>query len=660
MPFAILCSAGQFVIGKAALESARTNHNPDAYTDLFNTCKAKRTFRYANRDESLGKLPYFAIRYYIEQILSQEFYNLFGSLESNVARMPLVFLFGPELDTNQQRLILAPFEEGGFQNLWSINYPQLLLPVVNAQTMPADRQRAKATALVTPEGEDLLIQLYTAAGDKLLGDTIRIVGKGKDPRLQQATDSIWKVLYNYNYKSRKAEEDILRDAAERFLNSGESTINDTLRMSDGSEQCYYIDRSSLDSSMMVQVNRDIMYYLNNELGRHGLTSQDVRMVLSGKAATDYFEGVFSQSRWALPVIRITEKEKKQILNDLLEQVKKKNYWFVTETKVPPIRDKKINDAPTSGPVPVPPPPRWKRRVEITQREIEAQMVKGNAQAARNKLDGLLTELHNSSISFFDAELELLASHIEAKNPSTSPTDKEPTNRNNVDNTKSRATEPSRPTLKPTPKPKLTEREVRTRLAPLRSVMKTDYDKAYKEFCYLKEQAQLINKESLNNKIAEFEELLKNAKEQAKVLRKQATVLSTIGKRATANTQRVSIGDKQEKSNGRNSNTIKSSAKKTPSTADELFKQGKYHDAKTTYAKEGNSPMAALCTKLIKANGRLERAIRPELQSVVNTHNKNKARKYINELEGMKALIEEAHLDAATEAIIALINDYSKT
>ena len=206
--------------------------------------------------------------------------------------------------------------------------------------------------------------------------------------------------------------------------------------------------------------------------------------------------------------------------------------------------------------------------------------------------------------------------------------------------------------KPNPQPNLTQREVRLRLTALRSTIKENYDKALKDFHYLKGQAQLINDERLNDKITYFEKLFKDSKPTSAAQRKSASTASNRSR------QTNTVGRKDPHS----SSTTHSSASHTHkelSPADKLFKQGKYHDAKTTYAQEGNSPMAALCTKLIKANGRLERAIRPELQSVVNTHNKNKARKYINELEGMKALIEEAHLDADTEAITALINDYSK-
>ena len=675
MPFAVLCSAGQFVIGKTALESARTNQNPDAYADLFKTCRAKRTFRFANRDESLGKLPYYAIRCYIERILSDIFYNHFGSIESNVARMPLVFLFGPELDTNKRRFILAPFEEGGFQNLWHINYPDLLLPVVDAQTSPSDLQQAKATAIVTADEADLLIQLYSTQGHKPLGDAVRIEGKGIDPRLKQATDIIWGSLFSYNYKERDREEDILHDAAERFLNSGVPSVNDTLRMSDGSEQPYFINRSQLDTSMMAQVNRDIMYHLNNELSKRGLTSNQCRVVLTGKVATDYFEGVFRQSRWAVDVIKVTEKEKQLILDNLLTQVKKKNYYWGTEALIEPSgkttqdnsqphTDNLGNNDDTHEKGPKDPPIRFVRRVKITKREIEAQIEEGNLQAAQTKLDGLFRELHNAEVLDFDTELHKLEECIASAHSNTNTLKEVQTNATSFDFKEDKPkdkgtaavgtqvlTSPATPSS-PLPQSEITQREVRLRLAALRSAIKEDYDKALKEFRYLQGQSRLIDDERLSDKVADFEILFKDYKPTAVAQRKPASTTNSRSQQAT-------IGGKQKSQSSDPTHPSGGNTPKELSSADRLFKQGKYHNAKTTYAQEGNSPMAALCTKLIKASGRLERAIRPELQSVVSAHNKDKARKYIDELKSMKALIEEAHLDADTTAITALIKDYGK-
>lgn len=325
MPFAILCTGNKFVIGRSAYEAACHNHNPNAYANIFSTCTASRTFKFADRDEPLGKLPYYAIRCYIEQILSNIFYNQTGTLESNVARLPLMFLFGPELDTNKQRFILSPFEEGGFQNMRDYNYARLLLPVVASQTPPSDRKRVSGVVLVSVDGDDLLVQLYDAVRHEPLGNVVRIDGQGRDPRIGEAANHIWNCLYNYNYKDRALEEHILREAAERFLSSTAQEVNDVLRMSDGTMQDYMLRRTELDMSAASTASRMVLYQLGNELARHGLSAQQCRVVLAGRAATDYFENLFAQGRWALPITKVTAREKQMLLDRLLGDVKASGY-----------------------------------------------------------------------------------------------------------------------------------------------------------------------------------------------------------------------------------------------------------------------------------------------------------------------------------------------
>lgn len=129
MPFAIECVGNEFVIGKSALESATKQLAPNAFANIFDTCKETRTFRFAGRDEQINKLPFYAIKDYIGKILSDRFYGEVGNIDSNVSKLPLVFLFTPELDTDKKLFITSPFEKGGFQNICSISYHQLLLPI---------------------------------------------------------------------------------------------------------------------------------------------------------------------------------------------------------------------------------------------------------------------------------------------------------------------------------------------------------------------------------------------------------------------------------------------------------------------------------------------------------------------------------------------------
>lgn len=49
--------------------------------------------------------------------------------------------------------------------------------------------------------------------------------------------------------------------------------------------------------------------------------------------------------------------------------------------------------------------RYKRRVEIMVREAKAKIAAADYKAARNKIKGLLDELHNAPVHAYDAQLE---------------------------------------------------------------------------------------------------------------------------------------------------------------------------------------------------------------------------------------------------------------
>lgn len=636
MPFAILCTGNKFVIGRSAYEAACHNHNPNAYANIFSTCTASRTFKFADRDEPLGKLPYYAIRCYIEQILSNIFYNQTGTLESNVARLPLMFLFGPELDTNKQRFILSPFEEGGFQNMRDYNYARLLLPVVASQTPPSDRKRMSGVVLVSVDGDDLLVQLYDAVRHEPLGNVVRIDGQGRDPRIGEAANHIWNCLYNYNYKKRELEEHILREAAERFLSSTAQEVNDVLRMSDGTMQDYMLRRTELDMSAASTASRMVLYQLGNELARHGLSAQQCRVVLAGRAATDYFENLFAQGRWALPITKVTAREKQMLLDRLLGDVKACGYNFG--------KGGTAGHKPERNPGPPPEPPagptgtevpgadddpllviRYKRRVEIMAREAKAKIAAADYKAARSKIKGLLDELHNAPVHAYDAQLEELLAQI----PQTAPTPKPQPAPDNAT-----VGQPQPPAPPATPQPELTEREVRMRLAPLREMVKTNYKQAEAEFAYLKAQAKLIGKATLDRKMQEFAHLF--AKVQT-VETKTKSTGCTIPNSDKTNVKKETVAPK--------------------SKAATLLSQGRYQEAKKAFAMAHDSTMSALCTKLIKYTMRVERAIKPELVSVKTAHNHTKAQAYLKDLLELHECQQQAGID--TTETDTLVEAYKK-
>lgn len=631
MPFAIECVGNEFVIGKSALDAAKKHLAPYAFSDIFDTCKSGRTFRYANRDEPLNKLPYYAIKYYIGKILSDCFYGVKGTLESNVARLPLVLLFAPELDTDKQLFIRCPFEEGGFQNVCSIGYHQLLMPIVMGNIR--DKQKTKAVVMVSVDKEDLLLQLYDTADYQPLGEVIRITSQGCDPRIGQVADLIWECLLGYNYQPREPEEGILREAAECFLISDAMSENDVLCMSDGSMQPYMISRASLVNASSGNSCRIINHELEVELAKRGLLVSQCQVVLVGKAATDYFESIFNQNPMAGPVKKVTSKEKVKMLDYLLEKVKGASYavgklWsngrstkydkiVCLDKDVTPANDVLVR--------------KYKRRVDVIRKEIEKNLSQGNITEARRKLNSLLSQLHNDGVNTYDEELEgLLADE------SVGPKDVEPVKQRGVEQEK-------RSPIVSTNSPVVSVREIRQRLAPLRELMCEDYNSAYNTFVELKRQALLANNKPLWNKIEEFAKLF--AEQQAKA---KATALKATSLQSTLKTTKsIQVKpSKQPKS-------------QVVSNADSLLRQGKYHEAKKVYAIEHNSMMADLCTKLIRGHNRLERAIRPELASVTSSRNVEKAMAYIGELAQLRDVMKSAEIVLDTTAVDQLIEEFKR-
>lgn len=645
MPFAIECVGNEFVIGKSALDAAKKHLAPYAFSDIFDTCKSGRTFRYANRDEPLNKLPYYAIKYYIGKILSDCFYGVKGTLESNVARLPLVLLFAPELDTDKQLFIRCPFEEGGFQNVCSIGYHQLLMPIVMANIR--DKQKTKAVVMASVDKEDLLLQLYDTADYQPLGEVIRVISQGCDPRIGQVADLIWECLLGYNYQPREPEEGILREAAERFLRSDAMSENDVLCMSDGSMQPYMISRASLVNTSSGNSSRIINHELEVELARRGLLMSQCQVVLVGKAATDYFESIFNQNPMAGPVKKVTSKEKVKMLDYLLEKVKGADYvvrniWPTFSTKS--YQDKKplLKEETSSNfeadhretcsvdtTTDLARVRKYKRRVEVVKKEVAAILAEGNVADARRKLTSLLDQLHNDGVHAFDEELVSL---IEA--PSTNHAKQK--DAESVAEPTQQAEKEPRVSVK-SALSRWSARMIRQKLAPLREQMNENYTSAYKTFETLKRQAELLDSQSLKEKMDEFAELFKQAKQANSDMNKdKADVATDRSTRPTAKIREEHVSE-----------------------AETLLKQGKYLEAKRVYALEHNSQMAEMCSKLIRGHNYVERVIQPELDLVKVSHNVGKAQSYLEELIKLRDTMKQVELGLNTSTIDLLIKEYQK-
>lgn len=615
MPFAIECVGNEFVIGKSALESATKQLAPNAFANIFDTCKEMRTFRFAGRDEQLNKLPFYAIKDYVGKILSDRFYGEVGNIDSNVSKLPLVFLFTPELDTDKKLFITSPFEKGGFQNICSISYHQLLLPII-MDSLP-EKQKSKVAIMVSVDKNDLILQFYDAVTDKSLADLVRIEGQGSDPRLKQAIDLIWTGLNNYNYQPREPEENILRDAALRFLNSNLRTVNDVLCMSDGSMQDYCLSRDELDMSAIGEACRLVSHHLNEALINNGLSIQQCQIILVGNAATDYFENIFSQMALAYPVKKVLEKEKNLMLDRLLSLVKKANYevsnLFSKRTDndniaVPPYSSCSLENNAIHTPSPTD-----KRKVRIMMADIKAKLRGSDVKGAYAIYDELKLWLEHNSFHDWNVELENVMKGVdrvvkktslseEKRHPVLNPNSEYPQKSQVVDLKKLR-------------------RELHREIADIKALLRTGRkDDAVIALEKLEVQLHHDNVHAFDSDLAD--------------IRKE------YGLNDAVNVKR---------------DTPVVPAKKTKSEAEKMLQKGLFAEAKRKFAsEEGNSEMAQVCSKLIRAKRNIASYVNG-IDSVRRSHNVTSKQNAIKELESSLALYRQYGLE--TIDIEQLIEQY---
>ena len=607
MPFAIECVGNEFVIGKSALESATKQLAPNAFANIFDTCKEMRTFRFAGRDEQLNKLPFYAIKDYIGKILSDCFYGEVGNIDSNVSKLPLVFLFAPELDTDKKLFITRPFEKGGFQNICSISYHQLLLPII-MDSLP-EKQKSKVAIMVSVDRNDLILQIYDAVTDKLLADLVRIKGQGSDPRLKQAMDLIWAGLNNYNYQPREPEENVLRDAALKFLNSNSRTVNDVLCMSDGSMQDYCLSRDELDMSAIGEACRLVSHHLNEALINKGLSIQQCQIILVGNAATDYFENIFSQMALAYPVKKVLEKEKNLMLDRLLSLVKKANYEvsnLFSEGIVDPSCSSENNAIHTPSPTDT-------RKVRIMMADIKAKLRGSDVKGAYAIYDELKLWLEQNSFHEWDVELENVIKGVDrvVKEPSPSEDKRHPVLKQTSENPKKSSVVDL----------KKLQRELHRETADIKALVRTG-----------RKDDAVIALEKLevrlhHDKVHAFDSDLADIRKEYGLIDAVKIILD---------------------------NPVVS-AKKTKSEAEKMLQKGLFAEAKRKFAsEEGNSEMAQVCSKLIRAKRNIA-SYASGIDSVRRSHNVTSKQNAIKELKNSLALYRQYGLE--TIDIEQLIEQY---
>lgn len=594
LPLAIYCLGNDIQIGQFAIDEAM-NQNPHAYTDVFQTMKTVGTYKYKGNEYHYNTLLKNAIEKYLTHFFDSVLIGQYGRLEQNIASMPLCFVFNSDIDENERLFVKNCFAEGGYSNLATIDYDQIVVEASSFYTNHA--------VCVTSDGKDLFMSLYETKTHKYLGSTV-MANRGKDPRVDTAVIKLWESLgYENYYLNLETEKTILTKLAEEFLSSGELELQQNVLFTDGySRECFLSMRELND--YRYSDDGKIVSDLKNLLLKLNISPLDCTIVLKGKAANNgYFKHIFNGEFNSL--MNVNDSFRIKVLSQLLKDIKEINYKFNSGVPQPTSGQTKSGGIEPSQIVPS---GLIKREVRGKIAEIKGKIRIKNYADAKKLANILLDSLHEQGFDMWDNEVNSILKEIPIGGTITKP---------------EIGTRIEEPVLSEPPKEdwKKYQRDVRRRIAEAKAMIrKGDLKAAESSLTTLKEE---MNAKSIYEFNKSIDETLKEIPKTTKT--------STSVK--TAN--------------------VKIESKKL-SEAEKLLASGKFPEAKRAFASEGSSAMAQFCSELIKSK-RTINLYQSGLDSAIRSKNKNTAVTAIRELSSLLKVYKTHNIDSTI--IEELISKY---
>lgn len=610
LPLAIYCLGNDIQIGQFAIDEAM-NQNPHAYTDVFQAMKTVGTYKYKGNEYHYNTLLKNAIEKYLKHFFDSVLFGQNGRLEQNIASMPLCFVFNSDIDENERLFVKNCFAEGGYSNLATIDYDQIVVEASNFATNHA--------VCVTSDGKDLFMSLYETKTHKYLGSAV-MANRGKDPRVETAVTKLWESLgYENYYLNFDAEKPILTKLAEDFMSCGELELQQNVLFTDGySRECFL----SMRELNECRYNDDgkIVSDLKNLLQKQNISPLDCTVVLKGKAANNgYFKHIFNGEFNSL--LNVNDSFRIKILTQLLKDIKGADYKFTTgvprQPRVQPIKQQVIETSES----PKVPTGLIKREVRGRIAEIKGKIRIMNYSEAKKLANVLLDNLHHQGYSMWDVEIDSILKEISLSGGSTEITT---------------SPKPSRPV-----EPKLIE-TCPVEAKPV-EIKKEDPKKYQREVRTLIAEAKAkIRKGDLRSAIALLSSLKKSMNEKGLCDFDKSIdeVLNTINIPANSDTTVKKVST--------------ASTVKKVSEAERLLASGKFPEAKRAFATEGNSAMAKICSELIKSK-RTITLYQSGLESAKRSSNKTTIATVIRELSSLLKIYKTHNIDSTI--IEELINKY---
>ena len=322
-PLAIYSSGNELRIGSFAAAEARAGRI-GAFDNIFDAIRKPSSFTYRGTQYPLNKLLLFGIEQCLREFFDSILYGTEGQLEQNTAKVPICLLMSSELTDNEQAYVVSLLRNAGYSNTFSIDYNSMVLDHVRTSLA----NNIEKAVFVSNVGNDLYIQCVDAQKNQQLKRIFDFDAKdaGKDPQIDQVVKLIWQeILYDENSINLEFDECLpeLQIHAQRFLASGDLMCQNIVTLKGHSYE-YFISKSSITNG--IRGNDNSLGNLLLQLKSKNVEPTKTTVILLKSAAKNsYVKQSFCDT---FPSVVLFDEEKHQeMLNSILEFVKKSNYRF---------------------------------------------------------------------------------------------------------------------------------------------------------------------------------------------------------------------------------------------------------------------------------------------------------------------------------------------
>lgn len=624
-PLAVWFSGSSVIVGTDA-KSEALKGTTNAFYDLFELMKRQEHFDYANEKHEYNKLILYTIKAGLREFFIKVMLNTKGTLDENIAKLPLLLTIGADVELNERNVLVNQLRDNGFGNVFEISEDRYIIHSFCKEEAVA----AQLSLILSSNGDHIYGTVYK--GEQLI-DTFTYKNAGKDPRVDKLANLVWERTRAENdWLIFENEISELRNAAVKFIQSGDIERNDSITLSNGYEYSFYLTRDDLnlynqsDGGHITQeiVSRAIQYG----------SKQDCLVVLKEEAATNrYLQELFTPE---FPMLKILNKTNKAIvLGMIVKWCKDQTFLFPQpnrklQTTAVSVESSKVKDVLTK---------RDERSFRMLIMSIETCLHNGDIKNAHHDAEEFLREMHEKNITVFDVQVEELLSRFSTADGVSKEVDIVD-NRTLFNSESGKILNKNVESTTPSPRDnrnfKILQKSVDT------SIKNGNVDKT---MCEIKKFIQEMHERSIYT----FDEAIEEMKIQLENLNLQIIADNGRSSNVQGNSRHVTVKPVLEK-------IIPNEKLPIENKADKLMQHGKFKEARELYRESGRLTQANDCTTLIKWT-RLLAQYQSEIGATEQSHNVDKAKMRVQEIQAYIAIYKKYGIDI-TE-LLALQKEYKR-